>query len=91
MGRSRGGLSTKIHATVDALGNPLRWVLTGGQAADITQAPALIDGLATTAVMADKGYDADALIARIEQTGAQAVIPPRRRAIASNSAVTEWS
>ena len=81
MGRSRGGLSTKIHATVDALGNPLRWILTGGQVADITQAPALIDGLSTTAVMGDKGYDADALIARIEHTGAQAVIPPRRNRI----------
>lgn len=66
---------------MDALGNPLRWILTGGQVADITQAVPLIEGLATTAVMGDKGYDADALIARIEQTGAQAVIPPRRNRI----------
>src|SRR3970282_1245583 len=43
--RSRGGLSTKIHASVDALGNPLRWYLTGGEAADIKQAEALIEGL----------------------------------------------
>lgn len=40
-----GGLSTKIHAAVDALGNPLRWRLTGGEAADIKQADALIEGL----------------------------------------------
>ena len=81
IGRSRGGLSTKIHATVDALGNPLRWILTGGQAADITQAADLIADLPTTAVMAEKGYDADALIALIQQRGAKAVIPPRSNRI----------
>jgi transposase len=45
MGRSRGGLTTKIHAVVDALGNPLRFILTPGQASDITQAEALIADL----------------------------------------------
>lgn len=63
---------------MDALGNPLRWILTGGQVSDMTQAAALIAGLPTTAVMGDKGYDANALIALITQMGAQAVIPPRR-------------
>lgn len=77
LGRSRGGLSTKIHTTIDALGNPLRWIVTGGEVADITQAHALIEGLHTRAVIGDKGYDADALIARIHAAGAQAVIPPR--------------
>ena len=43
IGRSRGGLTTKIHACVDALGNPLRLILTGGQVADVTQGAALID------------------------------------------------
>lgn len=81
MGRSRGGLSTKIHATVDALGNPVRWILTGGQVSDINQAGALIAGFPTTAVMGDKGYDADALVTLIEQGGAQAVIPPRSNRI----------
>lgn len=55
----------------------MRWYLTGGEVADITQAHALIEGLSTEAVMGDKGYDADALIARIRAAGAQAVIPPR--------------
>jgi transposase len=41
LGRSRGGFSCKIHVCVDALGNPLRFTLTGGQRHDITQAPAL--------------------------------------------------
>ena len=52
--RSRGGLSTKIHTTVDALGNPLRWILTGGEVADVTQAPALIEGFDAQTVIADR-------------------------------------
>ncbi len=62
---------------MDALGNPLRWLLTGGEVADISQARTLIEGLSTTAVIGDKGYDADALIAYIQAMGAEAVIPPR--------------
>jgi transposase len=62
---------------VDALGNPLRWLLTGGEVADISQARTLIEGLSTEAVIGDKGYDADALIAYIQAMGAEAVIPPR--------------
>lgn len=57
MGKSRGGLSTKIHATVDALGNPLRLLLTPGQASEYEQAAALIDGFTCEAVLVDKGYD----------------------------------
>ena len=45
--------------------------------ADITQANTLIEGLSADAVIGDKGYDADALVARIHAMGAQAVIPPR--------------
>jgi len=55
IGRSRGGLTSKIHAVVNALGNPVRWLLTGGEVADITQAKPLLDGLKTDAVLADKG------------------------------------
>jgi transposase len=62
----RGGLSTKIHLTIDALGNLLRWILTGGEVADITQARPLIEGLNPEAVIGDKGYDADALVAYIQ-------------------------
>ena len=77
IGRSRVGLTTKIHAAVDALGNPVRTILTAGQQADITQAEALIAGFAANSVLADKGYDADAFVAKIESQGAHAVIPPR--------------
>lgn len=62
---------------VDALGNPLRWILTGGEVADITQAPTLIEGMHAQTVVGDKGYDADALVAQINAAGAAAVIPPR--------------
>lgn len=82
LGRSRGGLTTKLHATCDALGNPIRVVLTPGQRGDVTQAEALIDGYETGAVVADKGYDADALVAQIAEAGAVAVIPPRRNRVA---------
>ena len=50
MGKSRGGLSTKIHVTVDALGNQLRILLTPGQASEYEQAAALIDGFTCEAV-----------------------------------------
>jgi transposase len=78
IGRSRGGLSTKIHAAVEALGNPLRLRLSEGQAADIREAPELIQGLAAQAVVGDKGYDADEFVCTIEAQGAQAVISPRK-------------
>ena len=77
LGRSRGGLTTKLHAVTDALGNPLRWLLTPGQRNDITQAAALLDGIDAGAVVADRGYDADCLVAQIEVGGAAAVIPPK--------------
>lgn len=62
---------------MDALGNPLRWILTGGEVADITQASTLIEGLRAQVIVGDKGYDADALVALINAAGATAVIPPR--------------
>ena len=77
LGRSRGGLSTKIHALVEGLGNLARWSLTPGQAHDITEAEALIAGLCAEVVVADKAYDADAFLQRIACSGAAAVIPPR--------------
>jgi transposase len=52
-------LSTKIHATVDALGNPTGIHLTPGQAHDLLGADALLPGLEVEALLADKAYDAD--------------------------------
>ncbi len=78
LGRSRGGFSTKIHILVDALGNPLDFVLTGGQVNDITQGPVLVSGRESDYVITDKSYDAEDFIELIEAQGAIAVIPPRR-------------
>jgi transposase len=75
VGRSRGGLTTKIHVLVDALGRPLSFILTGGQAHDSTTAAALLAGRTTAAVIADKAYDNNALRKLITDTGAVAIVP----------------
>ena len=59
LGRSRGRFSTKVHVSVDALGNPLRFELTAGQVHDITQAKSLIADYSCEYVIADKAYDSD--------------------------------
>jgi transposase len=77
LGRSRGGFSTKIHLTCDALGNALRFILTAGERADITQAENLIENFAAEFVLADKGYDANNFISRIEARNSTVVIPSK--------------
>lgn len=77
LGRSRGGFSTKIHLACDALGNALRFILTGGERNDITQAERLIENLSAAAVLADKGYDANDLILKIRARNSQVVIPSK--------------
>jgi transposase len=72
-------LSTKINAVVDENGLPIRLSLTAGQASDKAAAPALIDSLTRTRhVVADRGYDAMALVDRIRGLGAEAHIPTQR-------------
>jgi transposase len=78
IGRSRGGPSTKIHAVVDGLGNPTKVEITEGQVHDVTQAPKMLEDATSTSVLADKGYDSNAVVAQIESQGSRAVIPPRR-------------
>jgi transposase len=62
----------------DAVGRPLRFIVTAGQAGDITQAPVLLEGQTGDAVLADKAYDSNALRALIASMGAEAVIPSNR-------------
>lgn len=62
----------------DALGRPLRFIVTPGQVGDITQAPALLEDQAGAAVLADKAYDSKALRELIARMGARAVIPSNR-------------
>jgi putative transposase len=78
LGRSRGGFGTERHIAVDGLGNPVEFLLTGGQEADINQGDALIEGHDANAVIADKGDDGDDFVATIEASGAAAVIPPKK-------------
>lgn len=78
LGRSKGGFTTKVHALVDALGNPLKFILTPGQRHDITQADSLVQDLENTMLLADKGYDSNALVEQLERQKCVAIIPPKK-------------
>ena len=72
-------MSTKIHAVVDALGNPISFHLTPGQASDLEGADQLLPEVMADTVLADKGYDADdRVIEPLQAQGKTVVIPPRR-------------
>jgi hypothetical protein len=75
LGRSRGGLTTKIHMLADKFGCSLRFIITAGQVCNTTQAPTLPDGQTGHAVLADKAYDSKALSETIVEIVAKAVIP----------------
>ena len=78
MGRSRGGLTSKVHAVVDANGLRLRLGLSPGEAHDKRLCPELLAGLLPkTMVLADRGYDADWIRALVNEQGAWANIPPK--------------
>jgi transposase len=83
LGRSRGGFGAKIHGVVTPLGHPAVLKLTGAEAADSPHLPGLIAGVATTAVLADKGYDSDANREAIRARGAEPCIPPRKNRAAA--------
>ena len=87
MGRSRGGLTTKIHAVVDASGLPLRFTLSPGQAHDSTAAEALLEDQlpADSFLLGDKAYDAEWIRTMIEEQDAVAIIPDRSNARAAHA------
>lgn len=71
-------MSTKIHALVDALGNPVAFSLSGGQAHDLAGADDLLPGMQADLLIADKAYDADErVISRLADRGKAVVIPPK--------------
>ncbi len=77
MGRSRGGLTTKIHALVDANGLPIALKLTEGQAHDGKSAADMLGGLGDGQILlADRAYDSDALRANLAARGAWANVKP---------------
>ena len=78
MGRSRGGLTTKIHAVVDAEGRPIRIALTPGQVHDGTAAEELLTNLKPGAtLLADKAYDSNAIRDQAQEQDVWANIPPK--------------
>ncbi len=75
-------MTTKIHVIVDALGNPVAVSLTPGQQSDLSQAEPLLDEVEPDAFLADKAYDANALIEALEERGITPVIPPKANRVA---------
>jgi len=78
IGRSRGGLSTKIHTMADALGKPVRFFLTGGEAYDLVGADHLLPSMSADTLIADKAFDADErVIEPLTRIDKAFVIPPK--------------
>jgi transposase len=78
IGRSRGGLTSKVHHAVDGLGFVRRVLVTPGQHADCRHAQALTEALQPVFVVGDKGYDADALREHWCRRGIAVCIPSKR-------------
>jgi transposase len=86
IGRSRGGLSTKIHALVAALGNPLAFILTPGQVHDLVGADALLPQMEADALLADKAFDADERVIKVlKAAGKIPVIPSKSNRVRPRS------
>lgn len=86
IGKSRAGLTSKIHLAVDACGLPVVFEITGGEVNDCTAAPALIAQLPDAEVIvADKGYDSERIREQIERQDARPVIPRKRNSIKGNA------
>jgi transposase len=78
MDRSRGGLTSKVHAVVDTNGLPVRLAITAGEAHDNRLALSLLSRLTSgSMLLADRGYDSDWIRAFATERGAWANIPPR--------------
>jgi len=81
LGRSCGGFSTKIHALVDALGNPIKFILTAGQIHDVTQAKSLCENVHDANICADKAYDSDEFIKCLKSNNCTPAIPSKQNRI----------
>lgn len=79
IGRAKGGWNTKLQAVCDAKGRPHVLLLTPGNVHDCKVARLCIEALPPSAeLVADKGYDSQALREWLDERGTEAVIPPRR-------------
>ncbi len=90
IGKSRGENTTKTHLSVDVCGLPVAFEITGGDANDCTAAPELMTK-ATEAevVVADKGYDSQAVHDQVVKQGGKPVIPGRKNSVAGNGDI-DW-
>jgi len=86
-------MTTKILALTDALGNLVRFVLLHGQRFDTVGVPPLIEGLTFDALIADKAFDSNAIIADLDARGAKIVIsqhPRRAKPLAIDAEIYKW-
>lgn len=91
IGKSVAGNSTKIHLAVDAFGLPIAFDITGGEVHDCKVAPEFIAKLPKSDyVIADKGYDSDALRKQISSSGAIAIIPKKKNSKTGNIGL-DWA
>ena len=83
IGVSRGGKTTKIHAVVDALGNPVHFLLTGGNIFDASVAVDLLSEVKISGsnILGDKAYGAKSICAYIAEQGASYTIPPKSNVV----------
>jgi len=78
LGRGRGGFGTKVLAAVNGPGPPVKLVLTPGQAADVTQAKTLSEGVPFAVVIAGRGHDSQVAVEATEAKGGEVVIPTQK-------------
>ena len=80
VGRTKGGLNTKIHAIVDGLGNPVAFLLSPGNENDSTHAieRMRMTDLTGSNILGDQAYGTNGILAYIQEHGATVVIPPKR-------------
>ena len=86
-------MTTKILALTDALGNLVRFVLLPGHRYDTVGVPPLIDGIAFDALIADRAFDSNTIVAELDTRGAKAVIaqhPRRTKPRALDAEVYKW-
>ena len=86
-------MTTKILALTDALGNLVRFVLLPGHRFDTLGVPPLIDGLCFEALIADKAFDSNTIIAELNERGAKIVIaqhPRRTKKLPIDAEMYKW-
>jgi transposase len=86
-------MTTKILALCDAFGNLVRFVLLPGHRFDTVGVPPLIDGLSFDALIADKAFDSNTIVAELNERGAKVVIsqhPRRTKPLPLDTEMYKW-